>query len=129
MRQSGFILPPLGIGVYGAIAAAVVFLGMSVIIKVQHERIASCKAQVAADKVLIQGLGDQITIQNEAILGWQNSAALAKAKGAKATAEAKKKAEKAQSEVNRLNGLLKAPKNDAKTCQDALRDVRKGLIP
>lgn len=129
MKQTGFILPPLGIGVYGAIAAAVVFLGMGTVIKVQHERITSCKAQVEAQKVMIQNLGDQIKHQNEAIQGWQNAAAAAKAVGAKATAAAKKNAEKAQSEVNRLSGLLQGHQNQAKTCGDALRDVRKGMQP
>ena len=129
MKQTGFILPTLPIAAWGAIAAAVVFLGMAVVIKVQHERIASCKAQVAADKVMIQNLGDQIKMQNEAILGWQNSAAAAKAKGAKATVAAQQEVKKKEKEISRLSGLLQGHQNQAKTCGDALKDVRKGLQP
>ena len=58
MNQKGFILPPLGIGVYGAIAAAVVILGLGIGIKVQTSRLTSCKQEFATFQAQVKALGE-----------------------------------------------------------------------
>ena len=126
MRQHGFIQLP--IMTWAAIAAGVVILGLTVALKVQSSRLDSCQTKVEAQKLMIQGLGDQIKQQNAAIKTWEDAAKAAKAKGTKATAAAQQKVNGLQSEVNRLSGLLQGHQNQAKTCQDALADVRRGLV-
>lgn len=58
MNQRGFVIPPLGIGIYGAIAAAVVILGLGVSLKVQTSRLASCKQEFATFQSQVKALGE-----------------------------------------------------------------------
>lgn len=95
----------------------------------QGLRLDACKADVRANEVLIQGLGDKIADQNKAVEALDAAGKAAKAKGAKAVAQARQQALGLQGEVARLSGLLKQPPSDARTCAAGVSEARKGLAP
>lgn len=96
---------------------------------VQTQRLETCQAKAEANKLVIQGLGNQITAQNSAVTEWENAAKTAKAKGATAVAKARKESMGLQGEVARLDALLKQKPGAAKACSDGVVEARKGLSP
>ena len=115
--------------VIGGVALAAFVAGGSAAWTVQGWRLEACQAKVEAGKVLIQGLGNQIETQNQAVDTLEKAAKAAKAKGAAAIQSALKATLPLQNEIDRLSALLKQPRNDARTCQDGVAEARKGLVP
>ena len=95
---------PVFIWKYIAIGAVILVLGIG--LKIQTARLDACHTQVEADKALIQGLGDQIKAQNDAVAALDAAGKAAKAKGAKAVAAARQEAQGMAGEVLRLSELL-----------------------
>ena len=118
---------PLPIFLYKYIAIGAVILLLGVALKIQTARLDACHTQVEADKALIQGLGDQIKAQNEAVAALDAASKSAKAKGAKAVAAARQEAQGMAGEVLRLSELLKQASGGGKSCADGVRDARAGL--
>ena len=58
MNQSGFILPPLGITFYAALAAGVIIVGLSIALKVQSSRLEATKAEYAGFVAQTKAIGD-----------------------------------------------------------------------
>ena len=125
MRQHGFIQLPLM--TWAAIAAGVVILSLGAALKIQSERLATCKQAVEVQNALIQGLGNQIKQQNAKIGEWELAAKNAKSKGAAATKKAEEKAKTFKSEADRLSGLLQNLTGASRTCQAAVKDAKTGL--
>ena len=125
MTQRGFV--ELGVMAYGAIAAGVVIVGLSVAVKVQTARLAATQQELATEQA------------NRAL--WQKAAETCSKATEEAAAEAKKRATiaqaalrdarqgnvKAESEIARL----KASKPSGAACPagEAVGKVREGLKP
>jgi len=118
---------PIPIFAYKWLAIGGVILLLCGALYVQTARLETCHAKAESDKLLIQSLGDKISEQNAAVEAGEAATKAAKAKGAKATAAARKHALGLQGEVARLSQLLKQPVGVAKTCSDGVRDARAGM--
>lgn len=110
-----------------AIGGALLIATLSGTVWVQTARLDTCHAKAETDKLMIQGLGDQIASQNEAVAAAGEATKAAKAKGVAATVRAQKEAAGLAGEVGRLSVLLKQAPSDTRTCHEGVADARKGL--